>query len=262
MKVVSWNVNSLKARAELVGLYLDHEQPDVLCIQELKLAAEKVPLGLFEERGYHVALHAQSQWNGVLIASKQPIEDVHQGLPDGEEGQARMVVGTVPLRGQAAGLRLVNLYCPQGQTEDSPKFAYKLRFYDALVTWLEGAAAQSTPLVVVGDLNVAPGPDDIWDPERFASVPSFHPREHEAWRRIEGLGLVDAVRPHIAPRTYSYWDYRAGCFHKKQGMRIDHVLVSEALVPRVRTAWIRRDWRKKKQGLTPSDHAPVGVELD
>lgn len=255
MKLVTWNVNSLKARQDFVGLYLDAEKPDVLCIQELKLDAEKVPRAMFEERGYHLAIHGQPQWNGVLIASKWAIDDVRTGLPAADEGQARLVSGVT------GGLRVVNLYCPQGQAEESPKFQYKLRFYAALRAWIADGCDRGEPLAVVGDLNIAPDPEDVWDPVRFASVPSFHPLEHEEWGKMIGFGLHDAVKPHIEPNTYSYWDYRGGSFHRRQGMRIDHILVTQSVLPRIRTAWIQRDWRKKKEGLTPSDHAPVGVEL-
>ncbi len=256
MIVVTWNVNSLKAREQFVRLYLEDVQPDVLCIQELKLDTDKVPRALFEDLGYHVAIHGQPQWNGVLIASKTPIEDVHTGLPDGDDGQSRCMAVTT------AGLRLVNLYCPQGHREDSPKFAYKLRFYDALRGWIGDNCDRNAPLVVLGDMNIAPNPDDVWDPAQFVNVPSYHPLEHQQWSKLCGLGLFDAVRPHIEPNTYSYWDYRAGCFHKKQGMRIDHILVSEPVLPRVQTAWIDRSWRKKKDGLVPSDHTPVAMVLD
>lgn len=256
MKVVTWNVNSLKARADFVRLYLEEQQPDILCLQELKLEDDKVPRAMFTELGYQLAIHGQKQWNGVLIASKLPLTDVWTGLPEGDEGEARLVAATV------AGLRLVNLYCPQGQSVDSPKFAYKLQFFSALRDWLAAGLAEGPPLVVLGDMNVAPREEDLWDASKFENVPSFHPLEHEQWQALEALGLRDAVRPHIEPGTFSFWDYRGGAFRFNRGMRIDHVLVSESLLPRVKSAWVDRDARKKKQGLTASDHAPVGIELD
>ena len=255
MKIVTWNVNSLNAREEFVALYLDSAAPDVLCLQELKLADADVPTGIFESRGYHVAFHGQPKWNGVLIASKEPITAVVKGLPDADDGQSRLIAGTT------GGVRFVNLYCPQGQATDSPKFPYKLGFYAGLREWLGANHTADEPLVVLGDLNIAPEERDIWDPAGHRGVPSFHPLEHEAWRELLTFGLTDAVAPHVAPNTYSFWDYRAGRFHKKQGMRIDHILVTPAVAERVTGAWIDRNERKKKQGLTPSDHAPVGVEL-
>jgi exodeoxyribonuclease III len=256
MKICTWNVNSLKARAEYVTRFLDAEAPDVLCLQELKLTTEAVPRELFEERGYQLAVHGQRQWNGVLIAAKgRAITDVHCGLPLGDDGQARLVAGTVD------GIRLVNLYCPQGQSEDSPKFTYKLRFFDVLCEWLAEHHDPADPLLVLGDINIAPSADDLWDPERFRNVPSFHPLEHERWAKLLDLGLTDVVRPHIEPGTYTFWDYRAGSFRYGKGMRIDHLLATPPVAERVQGAWVGRDWRKKVDGLTPSDHAPVFIEL-
>jgi exodeoxyribonuclease III len=255
LKIATWNVNSLKARADFVSLYLDAEAPDVLCLQELKLPEDKVPREMFESRGYHLAIHGQPQWNGVLIASRTPIEEVHCGLPVGDEGQSRLVAATT------AGIRFVNLYCPQGQSVDSPKFAYKLGFFRALNAWLREDCDPAAGLVVLGDINIAPTTDDIWDAEKWAGTPSFHPDEHELYGQLLDFGLSDAVAPHIEPGTYSFWDYRAGKFRFNQGMRIDHILVSASLRGRVSGAVIQRPWRKKKEGLTPSDHAPVEVTL-
>ncbi len=264
MRLVTWNCNSLSARKELVGLYLDEEKPDVLCLQELKLETDKVPRELFESRGYHVAVHGQRSWNGVLIASKFPLRDIEVGLPLADLGEARLIAATLdaPGTGSAIGpLRVVNLYCPQGQSVESEKFAYKLGFYDGLIAWAERARAAYASLVVCGDLNVAPGDDDVWDTKQFVDTPSFHPLEHQRLARLLALGFHDAVRPHIKPRTFTFWDYRGGAFRFDQGLRIDHVLVSKSLVPHVSEAWVARPWRKKKGELTPSDHAPVGIRL-
>lgn len=255
MKIVTWNVNSLNAREELVARFLDAVEPDLLAIQELKIEEDQVPRDLFAARGYQLAIHAQKRWNGVLIASRAPLTDVQVGLPDAEEGEARFVAAT------AGGVRFVNLYCPQGQSADSPKFAYKLRFYDALIAWLGGAMDAAAPWVVLGDLNVAPHPEDIWDPARFEGVPSFHPEEHARWAQLVGLGLIDVARPRLPPNTYTFFDYRGGAFHKRQGMRIDHVLATDPVDARVTSVKVERDWRKKVAGLTPSDHVPLTVEL-
>lgn len=255
LKIVTWNVNSLKARKDFVTLFLDDEAPDVLCLQELKLPDENVPREMFEERGYHLAVHGQPQWNGVLIASKAPVEDVVCGLPGGDDGQSRLVAATT------YGIRFVNLYCPQGQRVDSPKFSYKLGFFRTLNAWLRAQTDPSGDLVVLGDINIAPTSDDLWDAERWAGTPSFHPDEHELYGQMLDHGLTDAVAPHIEPGTFSFWDYRAGMFRFNQGMRIDHILVSESVREDVESAAIHRPWRKKKNGLTPSDHAPVSVTL-
>ena len=255
MKIVTWNVNSLNAREELVARFLDAEAPDVLAIQELKIEEDQVPRDLFAARGYHLAIHAQRRWNGVLIASKTPLTDVMAGLPEAEGDEARVIAATT------AGVRFVNLYCPQGQAVDSPKFPYKLSFYDALTRWLRGALAVDAPWVVLGDLNVAPHPEDIWDPVAFANVPTFHPDEHARWRELVSFGLADVVHPRVPAHTYTFWDYRGGAFHKRQGMRIDHVLASAPIDARVAEIAVLRDWRKKVADLTPSDHAPLVVTL-
>jgi exodeoxyribonuclease-3 len=254
MKVVTWNVNSLNARREFVELYLDAEEPDVLCIQELKLDTGKVPLEIFESRGYHVAIHGQPKWNGVLIASKQPLENVHMGLPDGDEGQSRLIAATT------GGIRFVNLYCPQGSSVDSEKFPYKLGFYDALIDWVAANNDPSDPLVILGDLNVAPKPDDVWDLAEFENVPTYHPLEHERWVKLIEWGLTDVVYPLLPSKPkerFSFWDYRGMAFRFNKGMRIDHILATAPLVDRIESARVVRDWRKKKEGMTASDHAPV-----
>lgn len=258
MRLVTWNVNSLNARREYVELFLDAESPDVLCVQELKLASDAVPREVFEARGYSVAIHGQPQWNGVMIASKRGISDVHMGLPEGDEMQARLIAATID------GVRVVNLYCPQGQSEDSPKFPYKLRFYDALIDWIANEHSPGDPLIVTGDLNIAPEPDDVWDVAEFVNVPSHHPLELERWAKLVEWGLTDVVKPRLPDKPkerFSFWDYRGGCFRFNKGMRIDHFLLTAPLLGRVEGAAIMRDWRKKKDGLTASDHAPVYLDL-
>lgn len=256
MKLVTWNCNSLGARRAFVEAYLDEVRPDVLVLQELKLETHKVPTDLFESRGYKVAVHGQKSWNGVLIASLHGLSEVEMGLPSGDEGQSRFIAATVE------GVRVVNVYCPQGQSADSEKFQYKLSFYDALIARLEAIVTAGTgPALLMGDLNIAPTADDLWDPRVFEGVPSFHPLEHQRLQRIERLGFVDLVKPHLAPNTYSFWDYRGAAFRFNQGMRIDHIYGTEDLVARAEGAWVSREWRKKRGDLTPSDHAPVGISL-
>ena len=253
MKLVTWNVNSLNVRGPLVEQFLDEVQPDVLCLQELKLPTERVPRDIFEKRGYHVAVHGQPRWNGVLIASKTPITDVVMGFP-GEEEQSRMIAVTT------GGIRIVDLYCPQGSAADSPKFAYKLRFFDALIEWL-GTRDPSEALIITGDINIAPNPDDVWSLEAFDGVPTYHPQEHVRWKAMIDWGLVDAVRPHLTDNTYSFWDYRGGSFWKNRGMRIDHFLVTDVVQQRVVSGQVYRTWRKKRGEIKASDHAPVELIL-
>ncbi len=255
MRIVTWNVNSLKARHDYVAAYLDEESPDVLCLQELKLEDDKVPTALFVERGYEVAIHGQRQWNGVLIASKCGLDDVHTGLPAGDEGAARLIAATV------AGVRVVNLYCPQGQAADSPKFQYKLGFYDALLEWVAAELSADQPAAILGDLNIAREARDIFSVQQLEGVPSFHPEEHRRWDALLDLGFVDVCRPWMPPGTYSFWDYRGGAWQRDMGMRIDHLLATAPLAARVRGARVVRDWRKNRGELRASDHAPVEVTL-
>ena len=253
MRIVTWNVNSLKARGPHVADYLDTVRPDIIGLQELKMVDEAVPLELFEERGYHVATHGQKTYNGVAIASLAPLEDVQTGLEGGDEGQSRLIAATID------GVRIVNLYCPQGSDVDSPKFPYKLHFYEVLTRWMGEVLSSHEETVVIGDLNIAPLPDDVWDPEEMKDQVSCHPLEHAAWAKLLSLGLHDAAKPFLPSRTFTFWDYRQMSFRRKRGMRIDHVLVSEALQECVVGAEVHRDERKKER---PSDHAPLLVELD
>lgn len=255
MKVVTWNVNSIKARQEYVSLYLDEHQPDVFCVQELKGPAEKIPMALFEERGYKVEIFGQARWNGVLIASKGDIINVERGLPAVDEGQARLIAC------ETMGLKLVNLYCPQGSSADSPKFVYKKRFYDRLIEWVEERYKIDDSLILTGDFNIAPEACDLYDVNKFINVPTYHPEELERWDKLLAWGLVDLGREYLAKGDFSFWDYRFGAFQRNMGMRIDHFLGTQSMVERVVSAQVIRDFRKKKNGLTPSDHAPVELTL-
>ena len=256
MRLMTWNVNSLKARAKFVAGYLDETAPDVLCLQELKLEEKHVPTELFTERGYELAIHGQKQWNGVLIASKQPIKNVVTGLPDGDEGQSRLIAC------QIGDLKLVNLYCPQGQSEDSDKFQYKLNFYEALNQWVSDNYKPTDNLLIVGDLNIAPLKTDVWDIGEFKNVPTYHPLEHEQWQRLVDFGLEDVIEPHIEPGQFTFWDYRGGYFRDNKGMRIDHMLATKSVAAWVTGAEIDREARKKRGSDAPSDHAPVTATLD
>jgi DNA polymerase I len=260
MQIMTWNVNSLKARGPFVFDYLDEAQPDVVCLQELKMETDAVPKELFEERGYEVAIHGQRQWNGVLIASKKSISNVTTGLPNGDEGQSRLIACEIKDGKQT--LNLVNLYCPQGQAEDSPKFQYKLKFYQALRRWISETYQPKDNLLIVGDLNIAPLKTDVWDIGAFKNVPTYHPLEHDEWNKLISFGLDDVVVPHIEPGQFSFWDYRGARFRQNQGMRIDHALATKSVATWVTDATIDREARKKRKGHAASDHVPVTVTLD
>ena len=255
MKIVTWNVNSLNAREQLVARFLDTEAPDVLALQELKMEADQVPRDLFISRGYQLAVHAQKRWNGVLIASRLPMSDVELGLPAAEGDEARVVAATV------AGVRIVNTYCPQGQAVDSPKFPYKLAFFDGLIASLRARVDPAAPWILLGDLNIAPRAEDVYSVEAFRDVPTHHPLELERWAALTSFGLSDLFAPRVPAGTFTFWDYRGGAFHKRQGMRIDHFLGTPPVDARVLEVAVEREWRKKVGEQTPSDHAPVRVTL-
>jgi exodeoxyribonuclease-3 len=268
VRIATWNVNSLKARLEKVSWWLERARPDVLFMQETKLADGDVPEELFRRHGYQVAHHGEGRWNGVAIASRSPLEDVvtNFGEPlapsrtadagdDEPLAEARMLAATV------SGLRLVTLYAPNGRVVDSPFYRAKLVWFDRLARWLAAACRPDQPLVIGGDLNVAPTDDDVWDASKCHGGTHVSPPERAAFDRLVAWGLVDAYRLHHREGDrFTWWDYRAGNFHKNFGMRIDHLLVTAPVASRIIWAEIDREARK---GLpTPSDHAPLIVDLD
>ena len=263
MRIVTWNVNSVTARMPRFLPWLDQRKPDVVCLQETKLpdAAFATLLdGELAARGYEVAHHGLSQWNGVAILSKVGLDDVVPGLtgepgfpdPDGPT-EARAISAT------CAGLRITSVYVPNGRTPDDPHYAYKLVWLAALRDTVADAAAAGTA-VVCGDMNIAPTDADVWDPALFVDSTHVTPAERSALAELVDLGLRDVVRERWPDeRVFSYWDYRAGRFHQDLGMRIDLVLAGDPVAARTKAAWIDRQARK---GTGPSDHAPVMVDLD
>ncbi len=267
MRIATWNVNSLNARLEKVWWWLDRARPDVLLMQETKLADADAPRSSFSARGYELVHHGEGRWNGVAIASRVGATDVitHFGQPlrpakthetgdDEPLAEARMVSAV------CGGVRVVSLYAPNGRTLDSPFYLAKLAWYERLSSWL-AARDNQEPLVIGGDYNIAPTDADVWDPAACHGGTHVSARERDAFQKLLGWGLTDAYRHlHPEPERYSWWDYRAGNFHKNYGMRIDHLLVTAPLVPRVVLADIDREARKGKP--VPSDHTPVLVDLD
>ncbi len=247
MKIATWNINSVRARLDRLLEYLKTRSPDVLCLQELKCTDAQFPRLELEAAGYRCEVFGQKTYNGVALLSKQPITDVARNLGDGDE-QARVIAGTI------AGVRVVGLYAPNGQSLDSPAYQYKLEWYRRLTRWLQGTQG---PLLVCGDFNVAPADADTWDPALWSGQTLASPPERAAFTALlEQHHLVDlfrAQRPDEAAR-FSWWDYRAGAFHKNQGLRIDHLLVTRELQARCTAVDIDREARK---GPQPSDHAPV-----
>lgn len=268
MRIATWNVNSLKARLEKVLWWLDRARPDVLLMQETKLTDENAPTGVFRDAGYELAHHGEGRWNGVAIASRFTIEDIvtNFGEPlrepatpnvsdDEPLAEARM------LSAVCGGIRFVSLYAPNGREVDSPFYEAKLAWFDCLARWLERAVNPKEPLVVGGDFNVAPEDVDVWDPRKCHGGTHVSTAERQAFARLCDFGLSDAYRLHHSESgRYTWWDYRAGNFHKNFGMRIDHLLVSMPVRERAIAAEIDREARKGKP--TPSDHAPLVIDLD
>ncbi len=257
MRIATWNVNSVKQRVPRLLPWLDDRQPDVVCLQETKLADEAFAELLGDEladRGYAVALHGEATWNGVAILSRAGVEDAVPGLADGPgfpHPEARAVSAT------CGGVRVVSVYVPNGREPGSEHYEYKLAWLAALRK-LVADGPEAT--VVCGDMNIAPTDDDVFDPDAYIGQTHVTAPERATLAELQGLGLRDVVRDRWPnERVFTYWDYRAGMFHQDLGMRIDLVLASAPVAGRVRAAWVDRQARK---GSGPSDHAPVIVDLD
>ena len=257
MRIATWNVNSVKQRVPRLLPWLDERRPDVVCLQETKLADDAFAELLGEEleaREYSVAAHGEATWNGVAILSRVGLEDVVAGLagaPGFPHPEARAVSAT------CGGIRVVSVYVPNGRTPDSEHYHYKLAW---LASLKEMVAAGPEATVVCGDMNIAPTDDDVFDPEAYIGQTHVTPPERTALAELQEVGLRDVVRERWPKeRVFTYWDYRAGMFHQDLGMRIDLVLAGGTVAERVRAAWVDRQARK---GSGPSDHAPVIVDLD
>jgi exodeoxyribonuclease-3 len=257
MRVATWNVNSVKQRVPRLLPWLDERQPDVVCLQETKLADHAFAdlLGAeLEGRGYAVAAHGEVQWNGVAILSRVGLDDIVPGLP-GAPGfpnpEARAVSAT------CGGVRVHSVYVPNGREPGSDHYRYKLAW---LAVLRDTVAAGPPDALVCGDINIAPTDADVFDPAAYIGQTHVTEPERAALAEIQALGMHDVVRDRWpTERVFSYWDYRAGMFHQDLGMRIDLVLASATVADRVRAAWVDRHARK---GTGPSDHAPVIVDLD
>ena len=260
MRVATWNVNSVKQRMPRLLPWLDQRKPDVVCLQETKLADDAFRELLSDEltsRGYQVALHGEPRWNGVAILSRAGLDDVVTGIPDEPgfpEPEARAVAAT------CGGIRVYSVYLPNGRAPDSDHYRYKLAWLAALRNAVGALRPHEAGVLVCGDMNIAPADADVFDPAAFIGQTHVTAPEREALASLQATGLHDVVRDKWPDkRVYSYWDYRAGMFHQDLGMRIDLVLASDPVADRVRAAWVDREARK---GTGPSDHAPVIVDLD
>jgi len=257
MRIATWNVNSVGARLPRLLEWLQDTAPDAVCLQETKSSADAFPHAEVGELGYEVAVHGDGRWNGVAVLSKMGLEDVVRGLasePGYPDPEARAVAAT------CGGVRLWSVYVPNGREPGHDHYAYKLAWLSALRETVAVELATHPRLAVLGDFNVAPTDDDVWDPAAFAASTHVTPPERTALAALRETGLVDVVpRPLKYDRPFTYWDYRAGMFHKNLGMRIDLVYATPVLSGAVRDAYVDRHARK---GKGPSDHAPVVVDLD
>jgi exodeoxyribonuclease III len=260
VRVATWNVNSVRQRLPRLLPWLDQRKPDVVCLQETKLADEPLRELLGDElasRGYEMALHGEPRWNGVAVLSRVGLENVVAGLR-GEPGfpapEARAVAATCD------GVRVYSVYVPNGRQPDSDHYRYKLAWLAALRAAVSAENPAAGGVLVCGDMNIAPTDADVFDPQAFVGQTHVTAPERAALASLEAAGLRDVVRDRWPDkRIFSYWDYRAGMFHQDLGMRIDLVLASDPAAARVRAAWVDREARK---GTGPSDHAPVIVDLD
>jgi exodeoxyribonuclease III len=275
MRIATWNVNSLKARTDAVEKWIARAQPDVLLMQETKLADADAPEMPFRMLGYELVHHGEGRWNGVAIASKVGATDIVTNFGDGPVrdstagaavavseddfnpfDEARMVSAV------CGGIRFVSLYAPNGRIVDSPFYEGKLRWFARLRRWLDEGAKPDEPLVLGGDLNATPTDDDVWDAVAAHGGTHVSPKEREALATLRDWGLVDAYRT-FAPDAhgrFSWWDYRAGMFHRNEGMRIDLLYVTRPVAKRI--VWAEIDREARKGPPIPSDHAPVVVDLD
>lgn len=258
MRIATWNINGLRARQDFVLHWLRARRPDVVALQELKCEAEHFPHEVFEAEGYRAVVHAQRAWNGVAVLSRLPLREVESGLPGQQEAGARWVAAEIG----DGELTFASVYCPNGKEVGHEDFPGKLRWLDALAERIE-RCDPARPLVVGGDFNVCPDERDTFDEELHRGL-IFHTGEERGHiRRLYDWGLVDLYRHrHPDGRAFSWWDYRAGAFHRGLGLRIDFLLATRPIAERAATVEIDREYRKKKDGLTASDHAPVWADLD
>ena len=253
MKIATWNVNSLAVRLPQLLEWLAANPVDALVLQELKLTDDKFPHAELQASGYVAQCFGQRTYNGVALLSRESATDVVRNIPGFEDEQARVITGTVQ------GVRVIGGYFPNGQAPGSDKFAYKLRWLEALQAWVKQELAAHPALVLAGDFNIAPEDRDVYDPVAWAGQIHCTDEERAHFRALLATGLHDAFRLfEQPPKSWSWWDYRNLAFRKNQGLRIDHILVSETLRPRVAACAIDKVPRKNER---PSDHAPVVVTL-
>jgi len=257
VRIATWNVNSVGARLPTVLAWFEEAQPDVACLQEIKCVDEKFPTAEFEQLGYNVAVHGQKSYNGVALLSKTPLEDVRKGLPgDPDDDHARYIEAVVS---GPTPVRVASIYLPNGNPVATDKFAYKLRWMERLNRHARDLLGLEEPLVLAGDYNVIPEPQDADEPASWAGDALFQPESRGAYRGLQWLGLTDAyMAADGAPCGYTFWDYQAGAWDRNHGIRIDHLLLSPRAADRLASVVIHRAVRAREK---PSHHVPVVAEL-
>ena len=253
MRIATWNINGIKARHGLLLTWLKQQQPDIVCLQEIKSVDEAFPRAEIEALGYNVETHGQKSWNGVAILSKLPFDEVHRGLPgDDTDEQSRLIEGVFSVDGGA--IRVCNIYLPNGNPVDSDKFPYKLRWMERLIAFTEGRLAFEEPFILLGDFNLIPTGRDCHDPAAWWGDALFRPESLDRFRRLSNLGLTDAVRAVTDEPTYTFWDFQAGAWRRDAGIRIDHLMLSPQAADRLEDVTVHKDVRALDK---PSDHVPV-----
>ena len=252
--ISSWNVNSIRARLEIVLAWAKDTNPDIMLLQETKVQSSEFPKEPFEDLGYNIALFGQKTYNGVAILSKRPLEDIRTGLPQEGDSQSARYIEAV-----TGGIRVASVYVPNGQAKDSPQFSYKLNFFNSLKSHMETLLTYDEALVVGGDFNVAPSDLDVHNPELWHEQILCTTEERQAFQTLTHLGLHDALRSmHPKDPLYTWWDYRAAAFQRNNGLRIDHFLLSPQAMDVTEGAGIDIDPRKLKK---TSDHTPIWISL-
>lgn len=257
MRLASWNINGLRARFDFIRIWLEDRRPDIVGLQELKTPEEEFPHLALQDLGYEALVYGQKAWNGVAILSREPMELVQAGLPGEEEFGARWICSRLD------DLTIGTVYCPNGKSVEHADYPRKLAWFDSLSEALGEVVDIDSPALVGGDFNICPQPIDSWNEEKLAGRIFHTEAERAKIERLADAGWVDLFRQRYPDeQKFSWWDYRAGAFHRNHGLRIDLMLGTSALAERVEDVWIDRDYRKKQEGMTASDHAPVVVDLE
>ncbi|MCF6327151.1 MAG: exodeoxyribonuclease III [Devosiaceae bacterium] len=258
MKIVSWNINGIKARLLVILAWLEQEKPDIVCLQEIKSVDEGFPREQIESLGYNIQTHGQKGFNGVAILSLLPFDEVHKGLPgDPNDEQARLIEGVFST--SSSSFRVCNIYLPNGNPVESDKFTYKLNWMDRLNRFTEKRLLLEEPFILLGDFNIIPADIDCYNPDNWRGDALFRPESAEKFRQLSNLGLVDALRTTTDAPSYTFWDFQSGAWRKNNGIRIDHLMLNSQAADLLNSVKIHKDLRGWDK---PSDHVPIEGDFD